>query len=142
MGWHVVVVAQALDKHVRALGGERVEEVACSAGRWDGDTRRRSLEQDGAMVKGCGVERLQGAARGGAVEQQSPLDGCGPAQVWQERRVDVEAAILERVEDARRDKEAEGDGDEQVERRVWPVRQGRVWMDSAFPRLEIRDASR
>lgn len=42
------------------------------------------------------------------------LDGRGAAQVGQKRGVHVQAAVFCGAEDARRDEQAEGDGDDEV----------------------------
>ena len=68
------------------------------------------LGEDEAVVEFGGVHCLQADAGVGAAGEEGVLEGCGTAEVGEERGVDVQAAVGGGGEDTGGDEEAEGDG--------------------------------
>jgi hypothetical protein len=77
-------------------------------------TRLRRLEKDLTVVHLRRMQRLQCDTGMGTRVQQRPLDGGRAAEIREQRRVDIKAAICGIREQARRDQQAERDGDDEV----------------------------
>jgi hypothetical protein len=104
-----------LDEHLGAGWGEKVVQLGWGAVGWDGDAGLWGLEERDAVVEGVGREGLDCYAGVLAPGEQGVVDWGWAAEVWEEGRVDVEAAIFGGVDKAGRDEEAEGDGDDEVD---------------------------
>ena len=105
---------QHVDQHVGARAGQSFLQRGGGLVGPDGEARRGGLRQHHALVEALRVQRLHAHACVGALLQHGMLDRGGAAQVGEQRRVHVEAAVAGEGQDARGHEQAEGDGDDEV----------------------------
>jgi hypothetical protein len=106
--------AQGADEHLGAGWGEQVVQLCGGAAGRDGDTWLGRLEERDALVEGLGREGLDCDAGVEAPGEEGVVDWGWAAEVGEEGGVDVDAAVFGGVDEAGRDEEAEGNGNDEV----------------------------